>query len=229
MQDNYTPQKTCVECGNTFPCTDGYFNKDKTAKDGLTNLCKACAKRRAREWYQRNKEQGKQTRKLWYEANKEADLSRKRNRNNNDTEYRQSAIERAKRFREEHPEQFKARRDAWYKANRERLLPKNRLWKKRNPARYTELNKVHHAKRKARIRNAEGSHTAADIRILYDEQEGRCAYCGITLHGIFHLDHIEPLIRGGSNSPDNLACACAACNLSKGEKLLEEWIAWRGW
>lgn len=66
-------------------------------------------------------------------------------------------------------------------------------------------------------------------RILYAEQEGRCAYCGITLHNDFHLDHVIPLNRSGSNNPDNLACTCAFCNLSKRDKLLDEWMGDRGW
>lgn len=229
MSDNYTPQKTCVECGSTFPCTAEYFNQQRDTKDGFTNLCKDCAKKRASEWYHKNKERGKQTRKVWYEANKESDLARKRARNSDNPEFRQAAIERSKKFREENPERVKTRKDAWYKSNQEYHLSKGKEWRKQNPEQYKALNKAYYAKRRKLFRNAPGSHTAEDIRILYDEQEGRCAYCGITLYNDYHLDHIIPLIRGGSNNPDNLACTCAACNLSKGEKLLGEWTAWRGW
>lgn len=229
MSDDYTPQKACVECGTVYPRTAKYFNKQKDTKDGLTNLCKVCAKRRANEWYQRNKERANARSKSWYEANRESDLARKRERNNSDPEFRQAAIERAKRFREEHPERFKERRDGWYKENKARVRSKSQEWRKNNPARYRVMNKKSNAKRKSIIRDAPGSHTAEDIRNIYDEQEGRCAYCGITLNGEFHLDHVKPLIHGGSNDPDNLACACADCNLSKGDKLLVEWIAWREW
>lgn len=229
MSSDYTPTKVCVECGIPYPRTNEYFNQQKDTKDGLTNLCKVCAKQRAREWYQQNKERANAASKAWYEANKESDLARKRARISNNPELRQDAIERSKKFREENPEQFKERRDKWYQNNKPRSRAQSQLWRKNNPARYKAMNKISNAKRKGIIRNAPGSHTAEDIRTLYNEQEGRCAYCGITLHGVFHLDHIIPLIQGGSNNPDNLACACAACNLSKGEKLLGEWTAWRGW
>ncbi len=51
----------------------------------------------------------------------------------------------------------------------------------------------------------------------------RCAYCGTT-QGPFHVEHIHPIARGGSNAPSNLECACVPCNMSKGSKLLSEWM-----
>lgn len=78
-------------------------------------------------------------------------------------------------------------------------------------------------------RMVEGSFTPSDIRTLYDEQEGRCAYCGITLHGQYHIDHLIPVSRGGTNNPENLRLACPSCNLSKAARLIEEWELVRGW
>jgi 5-methylcytosine-specific restriction endonuclease McrA len=31
-----------------------------------------------------------------------------------------------------------------------------------------------------------------------------------------HVDHIVPVIRGGSDDPENLRASCAACNLARG-------------
>jgi 5-methylcytosine-specific restriction endonuclease McrA len=42
----------------------------------------------------------------------------------------------------------------------------------------------------------------------------------------FEYDHIHPLSRGGTNDASNLTYACAACNISKGSRTLEEWKAW---
>lgn len=83
------------------------------------------------------------------------------------------------------------------------------------------------------MKAAEGTYTPEDIqRIFYDQNE-RCAYCGITLYwsiaNDIHIDDVHPLAKGGTNWPDNLACSCADCNLSKGDKTLEEWYATRGW
>lgn len=47
-----------------------------------------------------------------------------------------------------------------------------------------------------------------------------CAYCnGVATH----LDHVEPLSRGGEDVESNIVPACAPCNLSKGAKTLAEW------
>lgn len=35
-----------------------------------------------------------------------------------------------------------------------------------------------------------------------------------------HVDHIDPVARGGSSAWDNLTAACAICNCSKGPKSL---------
>ena len=50
-----------------------------------------------------------------------------------------------------------------------------------------------------------------------------CCYCGDT-NGPFHCDHIVAVARGGATSIENLITACGPCNLSKGEKSIEEWI-----
>lgn len=52
-----------------------------------------------------------------------------------------------------------------------------------------------------------------------------CGYCGST-EGPFDIDHVVPISRGGAYSePENLMCACARCNRSKGAKLVSEWVS----
>jgi len=50
-----------------------------------------------------------------------------------------------------------------------------------------------------------------------------CAYCKTCLAEKYHIDHVLPISRGGNNNMNNLVVSCAACNLSKGQKLLGEW------
>lgn len=47
-----------------------------------------------------------------------------------------------------------------------------------------------------------------------------CAYCGAPAE---QIDHIIPRSRGGTDALENLAPACAACNLSKRDRTPEEW------
>lgn len=50
---------------------------------------------------------------------------------------------------------------------------------------------------------------------------GACVYCGAAAR---HVDHVRPLFRGGWEIESNLVPTCAPCNLSKGSKLLTEWL-----
>jgi hypothetical protein len=61
------------------------------------------------------------------------------------------------------------------------------------------------------------------LRLKVIHRHGKkCAYCQTT-DGPFHIDHIHPVSRGGTNDIDNLTVACAPCNLSKRDHTLEEW------
>lgn len=71
---------------------------------------------------------------------------------------------------------------------------------------------------------------------LYGER-GCCPYCSAELqiavsHGIQdqedtarHIDHMDPLSRGGEESFRNALCVCAKCNLAKGKRLFADWLA----
>ncbi len=52
----------------------------------------------------------------------------------------------------------------------------------------------------------------------------RCGYCGQD-DGPFDCDHIIPVAQGGVTAPDNLLCACQACNRSKGARTPQEWLS----
>lgn len=61
------------------------------------------------------------------------------------------------------------------------------------------------------------------LRLMVLERDGWiCTYCG-TGQGPFHVDHIHPVSRGGTDDPENLCCSCAPCNLSKSDKTVSEW------
>ena len=119
-------------------------------------------------------------------------------------------------------------RKTWDKNHPEKAKERNRRkvakWRVENliKRRATE------SKRRANKKNADGFYTEEDVLNMYEEQCGKCKYCGVILDR-FHIDHVYPLSKGGSNWPSNLCLACPSCNLSKHDKTLEEWIKVRGW
>ena len=77
---------------------------------------------------------------------------------------------------------------------------------------------VHTRNRRARLKNAEGKHSAEDIRMLFARQKGKCAFCLKPLGKLKpHVDHYMPLVLGGSNDPSNLRLLHKTCNLKKGK------------
>lgn len=72
--------------------------------------------------------------------------------------------------------------------------------------------------RRARQRQSGETHTQADIASILSAQRGKCGYCRMKLGKRYHVDHIVPLARGGSNARRNLQILCVPCNKSKSAK-----------
>lgn len=69
------------------------------------------------------------------------------------------------------------------------------------------------------------SFTQTERTNIYDRNHGRCAICGRYVPFTdFTVDHIIPISKGGTNSMDNLQCACKTCNMIKQDILLEDLI-----
>jgi hypothetical protein len=57
---------------------------------------------------------------------------------------------------------------------------------------------------------------------LREKFGGRCAYCGVVLGEIFHVDHVVPKYRGGKDTEENFYPSCARCNKRKDTFSIEE-------
>lgn len=125
---------------------------------------------------------------------------------------KQSELQRASYAK--HAEERRAQKREYRVAN----LPKVRIWA---------------ANRDARERGATGSYTLSDVLVLFEKQRRKCATCKTSISAKkgkkkFHVDHVQPVSRGGSNNPENLQLLCATCNLKKHKKTPEEWAALNG-
>lgn len=136
-------------------------------------------------------------------------------------------VERVKKWREKNPEKDRAQRVKYRQNRKDKIREANKRWRAKrpdyhanwvaaNPERIELSNKVRKARRRRLEANASGTHTIIDLRAILKQQRGRCAYCRTKLIEDRHLDHIQPLSRGGSNDPKNLQFLCRPCNLKKG-------------
>jgi 5-methylcytosine-specific restriction endonuclease McrA len=144
------------------------------------------------------------------------------------------AILRANRWVTENAERRRENHRAWYERNQDQIVANSAEWRRDNPERFRaslkrwfaenpEQARLHQRRRRARKRNAPGSHTAKQVRAILAIQNRRCAYCSEIDN--LHLDHATPLSRGGSDALWNLQWLCAFHNMSKNAKTDPEYRA----
>lgn len=92
---------------------------------------------------------------------------------------------------------------------------RRREYGKRYQALYPERAATKERNKRALKRLNGGKHTVADVEQILKAQRNRCGCCRIKLGKKYHVDHIIPIARGGSNDRRNLQILCAPCNHSK--------------
>ena len=187
-------KKWCSMCKTELLLNSENFSIQTKTASGFSTECRNCLRERYKDYRKANKE------KIRIKTN----------------EYRKNNPEWTSRIKKND-----------YKKHKESRLATVKNYRKNNPDKCNKLTKekyaIKNAIRRAREQNADGSYTSEDIQRIYSQQKGRCLYCLNKVSNKYHIDHIVPLSRGGTNSPDNICISCQSCNLSKGSKLLVEW------
>lgn len=174
-------------------------------------------------YYAANKDRIAESSKKWRAENRKSIIDRRK-------AYRESnrdAInQKVREWRERNPGYEQPNREAyqekWYEENKVRLsgIRKAHFQNNRGMYRASRLNRI------AREKSAEGRHSASDVENILMDQGHKCANCKRCVIVIgYHVDHIQPLSKGGSNWPRNLQILCATCNLKKSNKDPVEWAA----
>jgi 5-methylcytosine-specific restriction endonuclease McrA len=125
------------------------------------------------------------------------------------------------KWQAENCDRIKANRAAWKAANAEKIKAMNAAWAKGNKPRQHN----YRAKRRALT---VGILSPDIVQRLFVSQRGRCACCGTRLGESFHLDHIIPIAKGGTNTDENVQLLTPTCNLQKGTKDPIEFMRSRG-
>lgn len=208
--------KACTKCNCLYPATPEYFSRNKQARDGLRRWCKQCANHAARTYHAKNRERRIEKMQQWRKENRTEWLHRRRQHY---AETRPLELARVKTYRKAHPEKTRAQYQRWSLKNPEKKKDNYRKWCKANP----EKLRANAHRRRALKLSSEASPVPFDEVTQLKRQKHRCYYCGCKLDK-YHIDHVIPLSRGGSDHPDNKVLACPSCNLSKGAKLPSEWV-----
>lgn len=227
-----TPVKTCSNCHQEFPATLEYFYAHKHGKYGLQPVCKACAIERRRKHYAEHRDEvNERARKDRAEhPEKQREYQRKYAAEHRDeererarkwyAEHRDKAIERARKYNAEHRDERNERARKWYAEHPDKVLESQRKWNAEHP----EIVKARQKVRNMRRRDKSGAPRSKAIVDLYKRSKGKCYYCGVDVGQNYHIDHVIPLTRGGTNDLSNLVIACPSCNLRKHDKLPHEFV-----
>lgn len=189
------------------PCRYGHL----ASRFVSSRQCVVCAGERKKDWARKNADHVKDYARKFLQDNMVGILARNRI------------------WRKENPDLVRAMKRSEYLRNKETILARNKLYRvnnkekvaaseKRKAARNPECYRAYKKNYKIRKKKAEGSHTGEDIKAILKAQRGKCAYCRKKVGKKYHVDHIQPLFRGGTNDRRNIQISCARCNQTKHAK-----------
>lgn len=204
--------KVCKKCGGT----EFYASRN----------CKACSKEYSAARYVQNKEQVKDRCSDWKlknsekvrEYNKEWKLQNPNKVKEQQARYREKnrelSVFRTKQWSLANPGKAKKRSAIWYKNNPDRAKALQARFFANNPGSKSAYGQNRRAKKKL----AGGILSIGLAQKLFKLQKGKCPCCHEPLGDDFHMDHVIPISRGGTNTDDNIQLLRAVCNLQKHAK-----------
>jgi 5-methylcytosine-specific restriction endonuclease McrA len=217
-----------VRYSSGVPCKNGHAAERQVSN----NVCVECGAERVRQSRIESPEAWRGYGRKAYAKNPEIMRERTQRQRDKNPEITRERCrkwfaanpEYSREYHEANAAQRRASGLVWRLENKDKISEKDRKWRTENPDKHAAKER----NRRSRKRLAEGLHTADDVKGLHDQQKGKCACCGVKLGNRYHVDHIVPLFRGGTNWPNNLQLLCAPCNLSKGAKDPIEFMQSRG-
>ena len=200
--------KLCTKCGEDRELYE--FSKASGRKDGLKIICKVCDK----EYYQANKEAIAVRMAEYYQANKENILTQTA------VYYQNNKVQKAE-YQQTNKEAIAVRMAEYNQTNKEARAVYMSEYLQTPKGKLSSKNSNH--KRRALVKS--GSISTEELEKLIEDNT-ECFYCGCDITDVNrHIDHFIPLSKGGLHDLQNLVVACATCNMKKGDKMPEEFMA----
>lgn len=114
--------------------------------------------------------------------------------------------------------------DKYREKNLEKIRKKGRDYSKANPHKMSAIAR----NRRARILGGGGKHTPEQIKAMLEKQKKKCINCKKSIAKKYHVDHIMPIAKGGSNDISNIQLLCPTCNHKKNAKDPIKWAQENG-
>lgn len=199
--------KVCTICGEIKSAAE--LVRSSRRPDGYAARCKAChnawnreiaerdleatrayGRAKARRMYRKHGERWRARHREWYAENRE------------------HAVAYAAEYQRAHPEKKAEHDRAYARRNSTAIVARVKAWQVANP----ERTRAHRSAAKAKRRGA-GESRSFDRAAIWDRDGGRCHICGKKCDPkSWDMDHLIPLSRGGSHTPDNVSVSHPECN-----------------
>lgn len=202
----FSTTKICTKCNVEKHVSE--YSKRKDVKDGLQSVCKQCAATYSRQHYTENKEIIREKQQVYRSENPDKIKLRNAHYNANNSD---KINERVARYRSNNSDKISEYHKHYYNENKEKIQRQQREYIISNPDKVLIKNN----RRRARKQNAAGNCDVIKLNNRKAVYGNKCYLCGDEATAI---DHVKPLLNGGSNWPANLRPICWSCNSSKGAK-----------
>lgn len=221
--------KICTKCGGEKSADPEFFNAAKNGKFGFASVCRDCMalwrekykeikKIKDAEYREIHKEQIKKRQKEWRIKNRAEQLLKKKSYY---IKNKEKYLAKNKEWKDNSPEKNKLSKQVEYIKNRDKYIKRAKEWAIKNPEKARISGLISVKKRIAIKFGLEEHFTKQDIDELYEEQGGKCYYCGVNIPP-YHIEHKTPLSRGGTDTKENLCLSCGPCNWAKLARTEEE-------
>ncbi len=129
---------------------------------------------------------------------------------------------RWKQYYQEHKEERREQSRAYYQEHKEERTVKHAAYRATPKGRKAMARA--HSKRAKSLKENVGIPYTRELVLDRDKAGGTepiCYLCGLPITGTPHLDHVIPVVMGGSDCFTNIACTHDACNLKKSKDARE--------
>lgn len=195
------------------PCKYGHIVGRRTTN----GRCLECERLSVKDWQKNNPQIVKKLKAQFHVANREKRIAQAKDwraKNKEKViEYRQLTREKSIAYASNYKKVNKEKINNYFESYRNNNKDKRVAWEN---------------KRRAAKNASLGQHTSDDIKALFVLQKAKCASCHCDISKSYHVDHITPLSKGGSNDYKNLQLLCPPCNLKKHNKDGIQWANLNG-